>query len=358
MSAPTPFLRRTRHHGFSLIEVMIGVVIGLIAVLVIYQVFAAAEGIKRNTTSAGDAQQNGLLSSFMLTVELMNASNGVASAMLALDSCPATGSMDTSFRPIPILITDGGGPTAPDQFVVNYSISNSTVTPLPLKQPAAGLDYVIHSPFGVAVGDLIVGISGSGVCHPSKVTAVVPMDGLGPLDPAASGQVKVSHTGAAEAFGPDGAFVLNLGSALNPQRIRYDVDPATGVLRSTALWDANGAAVAQAPNPLASNIVNMKLQYGVDNDNNGLLDTWVNATGPWSAANMLAAPIGTLSKIKAVRLAILVRGEQWDKAQGDYNWSFFDGTVSGTILAAGGNYRYRVYETVVPVRNSIWNPHS
>jgi type IV pilus assembly protein PilW len=74
MNAFTPRLHRTRQHGFSLIEIMVGVVIGLIAVLVIYQVFAAAEGIKRNTTSAGDAQQNGLLSSFMLTVELMNAS--------------------------------------------------------------------------------------------------------------------------------------------------------------------------------------------------------------------------------------------------------------------------------------------
>ena len=61
------------HRGFSLIEIMVGVVIGLIAVLVIYQIFAAAEGIKRNTTSVGDAQQNGLLSSFMLGIELANA---------------------------------------------------------------------------------------------------------------------------------------------------------------------------------------------------------------------------------------------------------------------------------------------
>ena len=57
LSAPD---RRAHQHGFSLIEIMVGVVIGMIAVLVIYQVFAAAEGIKRNTTSAGDAQQNGL----------------------------------------------------------------------------------------------------------------------------------------------------------------------------------------------------------------------------------------------------------------------------------------------------------
>jgi len=39
---------------FSLIDIMVGLVIGLIAILVIYQVFAASEGIKRNTTSIGD----------------------------------------------------------------------------------------------------------------------------------------------------------------------------------------------------------------------------------------------------------------------------------------------------------------
>ncbi len=72
---------------------MVGVVIGLIAVLVIYQVFAAAEGIKRNTTSVGDAQQNGLLSSFILGIELANAGNGVASAARDLGACPGGGEL-------------------------------------------------------------------------------------------------------------------------------------------------------------------------------------------------------------------------------------------------------------------------
>jgi len=347
MNAFTPRLHRTRQHGFSLIEIMVGVVIGLIAVLVIYQVFAAAEGIKRNTTSAGDAQQNGLLSSFMLTVELMNASNGVASAMQDLGTCPTTGSMATSFHPIPVLIRDSGDPTKSDEFVVNYSISNSVIAPAPFTQnAAAGAPYVVQSPLGFKTGDLIVAISGSGKCDPSKITAVSAPD-------AATGEVTITHTGAPDPFSTD-AFLLNMGSAANAQRIRYDVDPK-GVLRSTALWDSTGAPVAQPPNPLASNIVNMKLQYGIDTGTDGLMDSWVNATGPWLEANVLAAPITTLTKIKAVRIGILVRGEQWDKTLGDYNWSFFDGTVSGTILAAGGNYRYRVYETVVPMRNSIWN---
>jgi len=88
-------LRQER--GFSLIEIMVGIVIGMIAVLVIYQVFAAAEGLRRNTTSVGDAQQNGLLSSFMLNIELANASNGIADAMTDLGTCTATADIATTF---------------------------------------------------------------------------------------------------------------------------------------------------------------------------------------------------------------------------------------------------------------------
>jgi len=124
-----PF-KRTGQRGFSLIEIMVGVVIGMIAMLVIYQVFAAAEGLKRNTTSGGDAQQNGLLASFMLGVELANASNGVAMAWPKLTSCPFTADVATTLRPIPILITDGGGATVPDQFVVRWR--RPSIEPLPL----------------------------------------------------------------------------------------------------------------------------------------------------------------------------------------------------------------------------------
>ena len=72
--------RSSEQAGFSIIEIMVGVVIAMIAILVIYQVFATSEGIKRNITAAGDAQQNGLLSSFMIGIELANAGNGLAVA--------------------------------------------------------------------------------------------------------------------------------------------------------------------------------------------------------------------------------------------------------------------------------------
>jgi type IV pilus assembly protein PilW len=372
----------TRQHGFSLIEIMVGVVIGMIAVLVIYQVFAAAEGIKRNTTSAGDAQQNGLLASFMLGVELANASNGVAMAWQKLQSCPTTAGPSapaTTLRPIPILITDGGGPANPDKFVVNYSISNLAIAPAPFKAfSGSNTPYTVHAPIGFRVGDIVVAISGgspgAGTCAVSKVTDVsaptaavpTPDDPSGDLN---AGQVTISHTNAPFAFTND-AFLLNMGCGgppncpvSNAQRVRYDVDP-NGVLRSTSLWDATGpAAVEPAPNPLASNIVNMKLLYGIDNNGDGILDTWVAPTGLWSDASVLAADAPTLRRIKAVRLGIIVRGEQWDRDAPDKTVTLFDD--SGIPFPQAfprfdpgsgmGNYRYRSYETIIPIRNSVWN---
>jgi type IV pilus assembly protein PilW len=350
--------RRARQRGFSLIEIMVGVVIAMIAVLVIYQVFAAAEGIKRNTTSAGDAQQNGLLASFMLGVELANASNGVAMAWQKLQSCPTTLNAATTLRPIPILISAGAGPIDPDKFVVNYSISNLAIAAAPFKA-ASGTNapYIVHAPIGFRVGDIVVAISGgspgAGTCVTSSVTAVsAPTPG--PPDESA-GQVTISHTTAPFAF-TDDAFLLNMGPASNVQRVLYDVD--NGVLRSTSLWDPNGAAAAApVPNPLASNIVNMKLLYGIDSDGDGILDTWVAPIGPWSDASVLAADAPTLRRIKAVRLGIIVRGEQWDRDAPDVTVHLFDDAIPPQtfLRSGGGNYRYRWYETIIPMRNPVWN---
>lgn len=343
-------------HGFSLIEIMIGLVIGMIAVLVIYQIFAAAEGIKRNTTSVGDAQQNGLLSSFMLSIELANASNGVSNAMQQFGTCTPTADIATTFSPIPILITDGV--LGPDQFVVNYSQSNVVVAPVPFFAPAAAdADYSVVSPIGFKAGDIVVAISGAGICETSQVTGVTAPD-------PGTGAVTISHSIPSQAISA-GGYLVNMGrSNGGTQRVLYDV--SNGVLRSSVLWNAFGKKVAAPiPNPLASNIVTMKLQYYVFDPLAGTL-SWVNATGPWSAAALLAlAPptnVTTLQRIRAVRIGMVVQGEQFDDelrkqmqaAIPAPKWKLFGGggTLEG-LLTPG--FRYRTYETVVPLRNPVWN---
>ena len=145
---------------------------------------------------------------------------------------------------------------------------------------------------------------------------------------------------------------------------------------STSLIDpATGAADnGQPTNPLASNIINMKLQYGIDTVGDGLIHHWVPATagtgyGDWDPATLLAAPITTINRIKAARIAILVKSEQHDKDLVGVPFShpvFNDCAYSGagtcgvtfSIPAVAGQpygWRYRVYETVIPLRNEVWN---
>ncbi len=355
-----PALRNARRpqRGVSLVEILVGVVIAMLAVLVIYQVFSTSEQFKRNTTATGDAQQNGLMSSFLLAVELASAGNAMMTAGSDLAQCPDTGQMavpNASLRPIPVLITDGGAANKPDSMVVNYSTTQRVIAPVLFTKIALKGDnsFTVQSPTGFAAGDQVVAIDpgAPGACEMTSVTAVGPVT-------AGTGEVVLTiGTPAVNDYG-GAALLFNLGPASVVKRSLYDVNG--GVLRSTDLLTAGAA-----PNPIASNIVNLKMQYGIDDIGDGALHTWVSATGNWTPASVLAAPLTppfgagvALASIKAVRIGIVVQSEQFERGLGDYKWSLFDGTVTGTIPATvspAGNWRYRVYETIIPLRNELWN---
>ena len=373
-----------RQRGFSLIDVMVGIVIALVAMLVVYQVFAVGEGFKRNTTAIGEAQVNGLLASFALGLQLANSGNALATAAQDLASCPdhaltepdLTKRFAKSWRPIPILIFDSGADDTPDSFLVNYSTSTTLVAPALGITSSAGT-YVVQSPNGFhplkgnTTGereDLIVAIAmppnadpldPAAKCEAARVDLVTPSTTAACM--AAQGCVELSYTGT--ALGTTPYSVFNMGAAADAQKIAYDIDVAKAVLRSTRLIDDKGQLPnpALSPIPIASNIVNMKLQYGIDTDSDGMLDDWVPATGAWAPDVLLSASIAKLNQIKAVRMGVIVRSDQFDKNYNvDVPWSMFSGAnqLSGTFLKSvspPGNWRYRPYETVIPLRNEMWN---
>ncbi|HZQ60335.1 MAG TPA: PilW family protein, partial [Casimicrobiaceae bacterium] len=336
---PTRLLRtRARQAGVSMIELMVGVVIGLIATAVILQTFSVSEGYKRNTTSAGDAQQNGLFSTFTLSLELANAGNALATSGIDLATCPNTGDIATTLRPIPVVVTDSGDDNTPDSFVVHYSASNTLVYPALLlaNTPKGGTAFTVQSPNGFRVGDMMVAISETGQCEWEKVTNVT--------QPDASGSVIVTVSTPTQQAYSQSATVLPMGSWDRVQRVRYDVVDANGggacttnstncALRSTNLNPpAPGAVANDPPQPLAANIVNMKVQYGVDTTGDGILDTWVSAANqPWRPQDILGATLPALNQVKAIRIGLIVRSQQYERdlvaampPKGEFNWVLFD----------------------------------
>jgi type IV pilus assembly protein PilW len=377
--------------GFGLVEIMVGVVIGMIAVLVIFQVYNVSEGFKRNTTAAGTAQQTGLYSAFALGMELSNAGTGISAAATDLQWCspPAaiTGNVSdlaNTFLPIPVLIADSpGGNTNFDAFAVNYSVASTLVTAAPFNANAGPAQaYQVQSPGGFHSGDLVVAIQSPGAqtnCAASTVTAV--------SAPDANGIVTLTQTGTALNL-TTVSLLFNMGPCNRAQKVQYSVN--NGVLMSTPLLNTSnvnlancGQPLAQPGNPVASNVVVLKAEYGINTSASPEqeLDTWVQATvgGGWDPRTVLTAPAATVNQIKAVRLGIIIQSEQFDKTlanftggnyvNGDYTWVLFDcpahdntcaGRLTGTIAASAnppGNWRFRKYETVIPLRNVIWNPN-
>jgi type IV pilus assembly protein PilW len=343
-------LREAR--GGSLVDVLIGLAVAMLTLAVVYEVFLAADTVRRNAASVADAQGNAAFALFALASQIGNAGAGWASAAQFLDTCPVVADAATTLRPIDVLITDGGAADRPDTLVVRQSFARAAAMPAAFASATpAGTTLRIESPAGFDAGDRVVAITRTGHCATTQVTSVgIP----------AAGVVDVAHTGIPIDL-PVTSVLVNLGPAARASSIRFDV--ASSVLRSTDI--VNG----DAPVPLASYVVNLKFQYGIDADGDGTLDTWVRAetAGPWSPAALLAAPRATLERIKAVRIGIIVRSDRIERAlTGNFHWVLFDceqddksacpGRLEGTFApTAGGSYRYRILETIVPLRNVIWN---
>src|SRR5258708_27237447 len=118
--------------------------------------------------------------------------------------------------------------------------------------------FQVQSPGGFHGGDLVVGIATPGApgsaCESSKVPAVSVPDG--------NGIVTITHTATAVNY-TTGSTLFNLAAADRAQRVRYSVK--NGVLYSTPLLDANGQPLAVlVDNPLASNVLNLKIEYALD----------------------------------------------------------------------------------------------
>jgi type IV pilus assembly protein PilW len=345
----TPMMRGQR--GVTLVDVMAGLVVALLAMSVVYQSLVVVQTMRRNVAAAGDLQATGSLALSTLAIAVGNAGAGLASATRWLDTCPATADFATTFRPVHVLISDGGAADRPDTLFVRQSLARSSGVALPFTTDApVGSTFRIGGIDGIATGDRVLAISRSGTCVSSSVTNVT---NAGP------GVLDVAHTPVDVAL-PVTSLLLNLGLATRASAARFDL--VSGTLRSTDM--SNG----DAPNPLLSNLVNVKFQYGIDSDGDGTLDTWVSARpGPWEAATLLGAPRSTLERIKAVRIGLIARTDQPERERtAAFDWVLFDcelddksacpGRLAGTIPSpARGGYRYRTFETIVPLRNVVWN---
>lgn len=456
----------TKQSGFSLIEILVGMTIGLIVILVIMQTMSLFETQRKTSSSASDMQSNGLLSLFSLEQDVRMAGyglivnyggrgdlpcvkiNGYGTAPGVFNATPI--SINTSGVLDSITITrmdaDAGGLTtggaaarvsdvagatqatlatgvrlnvAPGVFAVS-NVLHTTGRYTAGAVDATGFTYVAAS----SPADTVLISSASGVAAPLdcslvRVLALVAGGAYRPevlntsgvsSIPAVVGSwsaVIVSQVGWNGVKVPN-SFALPMSAvtsavpassvlsfeAVNNAGLDTTIAPTfpaggypTGSLlhnlgvnptftRTIFAVNALGQFTKQTNNLpaeiIADNIVAMQAQYGTASVGSSTINCWVNPTAAntntcaaaaatdWTPAG-LQANKATMKRIKAIRVAIVARNNLREKASQGACTTTKTAPISwlnGPVIDLTANpewqcYRYKVYQTIIPLHNMI-----
>ncbi len=342
--------------GFSLVELMVGLVIGMVGVVIMMQIFSVSEGYKRSTTGGDDAQNNGAISLYGLQRDLRQAGQGsysftdnaAAANAYALIGCNLTlraGVTVNALGPVTINhpdIPDGDANT--DTLLVFYGNGNDGPEGDRIEAQPATTTYTLAG-FAVAASAPSVSFSANDrvVAHPTPRPSPCNLT-MESVTAVAISNVTVG-TGVA---GMTGGALFNLGQA--PRLIAYAVRNGSLTMCDYMVNDCAGAVGAQWVQ-LASNVVSLRAQYGRDTTA-GTMDGTVDVYDQTTPANVCQ-----WVRMRAIRVAVVARSAQLEK-DNVASAPVWGGAASQPIDLSDDadwqRYRYKTFETVVPLRNVAW----
>ena len=361
---------RARQLGLSLVEVMVAVVIGLIGILVITQAYVTSDNFNRSTLGEGGAQMNGLVALYSLERDTRMAGWGINNSGAlgcgniywyydpAYSSNIGGGTLP-NITLAPVVITvDSVTPANSDQISVMYSSEGERMLPTTIASfNASSSEVSVDGTDGFSAGDLVLMVNAGG-CTLGKITQVQTVAQKLQLNPGASAPYNPPAWGSFPTGYNNGDSILNLG---NPVLRTFLI--GSGKLRVSETLLSAGAST---PTDLVDGIVDLRALYGKDTDDNNAVDTYNTTTPATSAAwlQVLSVKIGILARIGTYEKKSAGASE-CDATTTVPTWS--GSTAGGQIavanpfraisVASGSEdrcYRYRVFETTVPLRNMIW----
>ena len=390
--------------GFSLVEILVGLVIGLVAMLAIFQTLALFEAQRRTTGAGADMQQSGLSALYNLEQDIRLGGFGLVKPGIVFNKTRLQGSIpcqkidafgnSSTFQSIPVQIQDGGGGLSDTLVTARLDTALGGVTTGQMH------GYLVDAP-GAAAGTTTYSGSSSSItvdtgkalkandyilvsqppsdCTLMQVASTYNYAALAaPADPTTVSVGSASNPAGNTSAAPTaatytpGAEIIDIGKS-NPFVI------STFAVSSGNLVETDNNASSSTP--LAANIVNIQAQYGVAPSGSQSINCWTDATGtncnPASSTGWASPSPADYQRIKAIRIAVVARSPLKEKATGTSATGAAACNITTTApatwpsaglptgsssppsvdLTADANwqcYRYKVYWTVVPIRNVIW----
>jgi len=402
-------MRSSSQQGMTMIELLVAMAIGVTVTLAVSTLLVASENQKRITTSTNDADQTLVYTFSELDRALRGAGSGIAQSQYSgsqgILGCrlnmasngvtymprpgayPAPfsnyflgGASPTALHMAPVLIgANQSDNNSSDVIVVMGGSGSAGGVPRAVYGAGSGVNsniqVVLENTVGFNPYDVVL-VSQNGVtdCLIEEVNVVTPTTltmntTTTYYPPGTTTTLNTLASSTASLITPLGNEATT-SAPNNVQFTMYGVGTNNTLYSYDLMQYASLAAFSlggDTTQPIADQVIQMNALYGVNalygntSANPSQFSSWVSPTTThYDIVSVMNSPT-TQASIVAVRVAIVVRGEYYDKkAVSPTSLTIFNGLVDGygnqlakTVTLPSQNYRYRVYEFTVPLRDMI-----
>jgi type IV pilus assembly protein PilW len=347
--------------GFSMVELMVGLIISMVSVLVILQVFAVSESQKRTVMGSGDANITGTIALQILQRDMRMSGWGINPYVLLGCNVVLRAGITLNGM-VPVTLNHASipaGDPATDTVLVVYGNAHGLAEGDTIKSPSTSPNYTATVPQAFQVNDRVIA---EPLARPNPCTLTLT---------TVTAKVGSNLTVGGWAGGMVNGKLFNLGQApvVRAYAIRGGNLTVCDYLASNC-GDPSKTGDATVWVPIASGIVSLRAEYG--RDTLTPLRTGVSTTYPYRADTFdQASPATACGWIRTpvVRLALTARSGAFEKPDGTTTSPIYatnaaptwEGSANtpidltrnpdGTTNPNWQNYRYKVFQTVVPLRN-------
>jgi type IV pilus assembly protein PilW len=399
-------ITKRRIRGMTLVELMIGLLVGMLLTLAAVEVLSTFEGRRRTLTSVNDIEQAGQVALYKIDHWLRGGGSGLPQATRSvavatgeqstsfLYGCelratksnaqllPLTGSLAAPFdkvndltngkmRLVPVLILPGASTPsvsgqASDVLLMMTGLGETGASvAMQLGSLPADDSLPLRNTLDFAANDLVLVAdqqpAGNGSLKPCFVEQVASNFTSSSSQLSLGGQyysASIGGTSLSESFSAD-SMAINLGNVNTrmPSFLLLAVGNNDVLYSYDLLQPSASAMKAQA-----DGVFEMHALYGVDNNGDGVVDAWVSpSSGSYTVEALMAGnqtAAATLARIKAVRVGLIMRTSLPEKdvvtAKPLVLFSDLDDVkYTRTLKESESHYRYRTMEAIVPVRNNL-----
>lgn len=323
------------YRGFSLVELMVGIVVAMAAVIVVTQIFRVSEGQRRTASGGDDAQTTGAIAMSLMQRDLRQAGQGFSNAdllncQLQLD---ATRTL-TNFVPViinPAQVPDGDDDT--DVIVVSYGSAWGSPEGSLINSQPDPVTYSVAAPQAFQAGDFVVATPQN-----RAPNCIVRLTTISQASTPTNAFVTTGMAGASNGT------LFNLGQT--PRILAYAVRSG----RLTVCDFLTQDCTSNDPNnwaEVAEGIVSLRAEYA--KDTTVPRDLSVEAYDQTMPTTMCG-----WARVVGVRLVLVSRSRQPEKTSVTTAAPTWSGSASSPIVFSKDwqNYRYKTFETTVPLRNA------